>query len=525
MDPALDTMRRLEVRLNLFMAEPSVEQARRLREGYTVELRNKRRTDALIKRRTQTQPETEASVHEVTKFLQTLDPRLDALLDDRSKMQILKDILAGQHAQTVHLKALTLFKDILITGNEICANLSVEIGLAPYIIELCRVDRSEDVVAMSTWCLCNMASGDETTTDVLLSLGAIDTLMTQLSSQNPVILEHTIWAIGNFAGSSNDIRELLIEKQVIEKLDEITASYSESLVNVYSVIAWTCTNLLRGLPVPELDISLCATSLLTRLATHDMTKKTSLDLMAAIANFTEHENYTISMVINSTPLFEYVLSNLKSRDISLLKSALLVAGNIIAGNHYHTQKILDSDILGYLAPMLENLDSGIRKEAYWSLSNIAASSKDHVQIMMSHPLMDRAPYGLIDRAEPVAKEASYLFSNLCKAANDDFTLKLVYQFYILDHIAQALTSNCNKTLMNLLNICHMLLDVGCRSQSYQPSQISTMFIDKGCVEAIEHLLNSDHRDVSEAAELLLKKYFDESQASCDHAVPEVFNFS
>jgi len=498
-----------------------------MREGYAVELRNKKRADALIKRRTKTRPSMKASPENLKKSLQSTDPRIaDPELNIFDEMLILKDILLSQHPHSVHHMALTLLRDLLTAGKDAPVNESVELGLGEAVLLFCNPGMPDELVEEAAWCLCNMASGNEATTEAIVKLGAVASLLSLVQSSNPLVLEHSIWAIGNVIGDSVELRTVFLDKRIVLRFSELTENYNEEMLNVYPVIAWTCSNIMRRSPIPAYNYCHGICNILTRLATFEANPTLSADLLWSISNFTDQENMMIQLVIDSAPLFNFVVSNLKSRDNGMVKAALRCAGNIVSGNMVHTQAMLDKGFLDYVVPMLANPDSTVRKEAFWSLSNIAASSFPQVELLMSHPVMERAPYGLIDQSEAVVKEASYLFCNLCKLSNDQIILKLVYSYYILDHLAQGLTSQTQTTLMNLLIVCDNILSAGIRNPTYQ-SSVGTIFYEKGCHQALERLQMHDSSEISRAAVQILNQFYEEKQHTPrnEFAVPAVFNFS
>lgn len=527
MDSPSDTMRRLEERRCLFMSEPTVEQARRLRERHSIELRNKKRSENLIKRRTRGQT-AKVCVPEVMSFLQNTDPRLaDSSLDSFNKIVIIKDLLEVEHPLPVHQMALMLLREILTSGDEAPIGFAVDIGLTQVIISLCRLELPDDLVVESAWCLCNIASGGDDITEILVKSGAIEAFMSLLNTSNPLILEHSIWGIGNLIADYIETRDIFLGKRLILVFSTLTEAYNESYSKVYPIIAWTCSNIMRKKPMPPYSACHSICNILTRISAFPDSFLFAEDLLSAISNITNHDDIMISLIIDSRLLFDMVMGHLINKDVGLLKLALRSAGNIVTGNIHHTEFMLDKGFLDLLHPLISHAESTVRKEAFWSLSNIAASSIKHVEMLVNHNVMDVAPLGLVDIAEIVVREASFLFTNLCRASNDRMVLKLVYQNHILDYLSSAFSSQYPDVVINLLSLSNDILDIGKRNQSYSQKTVRSIFVELGCYEAVEKLSRHQNQDVAETANELLQKCSDDQQqqASLEFVVPAVFNFS
>jgi hypothetical protein len=531
MDSSSDTLRRIAERRSSFMAEPTIEQARQIREVYAVELRSKKRTESLMKRRTVVKVSMKEMTSQLISNLEAIEPRLaDHGTEQRDQILIIKEILSGAQTLHTHLMALTFLREMLTSGSNAPSSLIVELGLGPIVIGMCRADLPEEIISEAAWCLCNMASGNQESTISLVKDGAIEAVMTLLSLKHPLVLEHAVWTAGNIIGDHNDLRDMMLNLNILQRIEQLIEVYDSALDSVYPVVSWTCSNVMRKIPVPSLNFCEKVCVIMTRLAGFPSNPHLVHDLLWAICNFTDHENCLIQLVIDSPPLFEVILTNLESRDSQRMKAALRAAGNIVTGNVYQTETMLNRDILGKLKPILNNPDPHIRKEAYWTLSNIAASTQGHLELLLSHPLMETTPSGLIDVSDNVSREASFLFVNIVKINDQRIILDLVYKFYILDFVAQAMNKSDTTTLkvtsrQNLLKLSFVILVIGESASAAHPCPILGIFYDRGCVEQVQRLCGHDDEEISQFAETLLKKLMEERQVSVDYQTPLVFNFS
>ena len=62
----------------------------------------------------------------------------------------------------------------------------------------------------AAWCLTNLASGNNDHVQVLLEKGAVNVLVQLLSSQHIEVVEQAIWGLGNIAGDSHKVRDIVI---------------------------------------------------------------------------------------------------------------------------------------------------------------------------------------------------------------------------------------------------------------------------------------------------------------------------
>jgi hypothetical protein len=84
---------------------------------------------------------------------------------------------------------------------------------------------------------------------VLIDRGTIKALVELLKSPHIEVIEQSIWGLGNIAGDSHKIRDLVIMEGAIQPIANIldTAQPGSSFVRNAS---WTLSNLCRGRPAP-----------------------------------------------------------------------------------------------------------------------------------------------------------------------------------------------------------------------------------------------------------------------------------
>lgn len=98
----------------------------------------------------------------------------------------------------------------------------------------------------------NIASGQSEQVQVLIDKGTVPVLIQLMALPHIEVVEQAIWALGNIAGDSPKIRDLVIAAGAINPIAEILdrAHPGTSLVRNAS---WTLSNLCRGRPAPPFE--------------------------------------------------------------------------------------------------------------------------------------------------------------------------------------------------------------------------------------------------------------------------------
>ena len=94
---------------------------------------------------------------------------------------------------------------------------------------------------------------------------------------------------------------------------------------------------------------------------------------------------------------------------SVLIPALRTVGNIVTGDDYQTQIIINCRALPCLLDLTGEHKKSIKKEACWTVSNITAGNKDQIQAVIDDKLIPPLIY-LLGHAEfDIKKEPRGLF--------------------------------------------------------------------------------------------------------------------
>lgn len=128
----------------------------------------------------------------------------------------------------------------------------IDANLVPRFINfLSRIDFPK-LQFEAAWCLTNLASGNSDHVQVLLEKGTVNVLVELLSSPHIEVVEQAIWGLGNIAGDSAKVRDIVISAGGVNPIANILdqAAPGSSFVRNAS---WTLSNFCRGRPAPDFN--------------------------------------------------------------------------------------------------------------------------------------------------------------------------------------------------------------------------------------------------------------------------------
>ena len=289
-------------------------------------------------------------------------------------------------------------------------------------------DAEAPIQLEASWCLTNIVSGDSDDCSACVQAGAIGSLCRVLSTTTFVdVKEQVLWAIGNIAGDSVDLRDQLLAADILPSVLEIldprrplnNGEGGEALpVSMRRTTAWVLSNLCRGKPRPPYSIVSPVLPVLSALldaakmepATHGDAEMLG-DVCWALsylsetpAGNTETDEHIRWFRNGGVRWFNDVAdsgstaagteqTNLLPRLVELLQLSvapttstsnvlspvLRTVGNLLTGGEGETSAVLEFDVLPALVAVLRSSGKKkIQKEVCWAISNITAGSKEQV---------------------------------------------------------------------------------------------------------------------------------------------------
>lgn len=208
----------------------------------------------------------------------------------------------------------------------------IEANMVPKFLEFLSWDSEPKIQFEAAWSLTNVGVGNYDQVMTLVSKGAIDAFTRLLGSPHVEIIEQAVWGLGNLAGESPKIRDLVIKAGAVhpiaDLLDRAVDSASDGFIKNLS---WTLSNLCRGRPVPDARQIERAIPTLCQV----LLKKESADIitdvcwaMSYLCDTRDPKTLAYIMETNTLPR---LVSLIGHSHIAIVVSCLRAIGNILTG--------------------------------------------------------------------------------------------------------------------------------------------------------------------------------------------------
>lgn len=201
-------------------------------------------------------------------------------------------------------------------------------------------------------------------------------LVQLLVSPHIEVVEQAIWGLGNIAGDSYKVRDLVINEGAIQPIATILdrAQPGSSFVRNAS---WTLSNLCRGRPPPEFSKVARAIASLSKVLIENDLDDILIDVCWAMSYLSDGGEERIPTILQ-TGVLPRLVQLLQHPNIAISVPCLRSIGNIVTGDDEQTQLVIEAGALQALNELIFNKKKTVRKEVCWSLSNITAGSVEQI---------------------------------------------------------------------------------------------------------------------------------------------------
>ena len=189
--------------------------------------------------------------------------------------------------------------------------------------------------------------------------------------------------------------------------------------------------------------------------------------------------------------------------------ALRTVGNIVTGDDYQTQSMINCMVLPALNMLLLREEAAVQKETCWCLSNILAGTRFQVQAVCDHNIIPGLIRLLSYGQNKVKKEACWAVSNMMMGGRPDQIVYAVEQGCIPPLAAMLEAGNDAKIIEVALDGLENIMEQGSiiAQERGEPNDHAIYFEEAGGVERLEILTRHGSQAVFEKASQMLDTYF------------------
>jgi hypothetical protein len=495
-----------------------LEDLKKKRDEYTVEIRRQKREELLNKRRNFNfeidKKYPEGNWQGYSNISSTENAALKAHIDECLKKTytmndffelieaINSDDRMKQHYGVIGLRKILSIED----GPPI--QPVIDANLVPRLINFMQRDDEPHLQLEAAWALTNVASGTTQQTQSIIDKGGIPHFIRLLRSKRPEVAEQAIWAIGNIAGDSPQFRNMILKLGGLEPLLIIIDTAKNK--NTIKHGTWALSNLCRGRPLPDFEAVKRSIPTLSKVIQEEVDAEVLTDAAWAMSYLSDGDEHRINMVIQ-TGIVPALVKHLDNPFLSILIPILRTLGNIVTGNETQTNLVLGvSNVITKLFKLLNHEKKAVRRETCWTLSNITAGTAEQIEYVISNPshISHLIAIATSDTTE-VKREAAWVLSNATNHGVPDQLLKML-QCGLLDCFTTLLDSEDSKTVIVVLEGLNNILNCGAQiaiqHRSENPFLIELE--EKGAVPKIEKLQEHPSHEVYQKSLKILENHFE-----------------
>lgn len=502
---------------NLFGENDATSQ-RRKREEQQVELRRQRTEELLNKKRVSSKDSVVSNSFENAKTLlysNSIDDIYRGAFECRSLLSIeinppIQEIIAsGIVSRFIELLDASFYEPF---GNN----------------PLCSKTRFE-----SAWVLTNIASGNSDQTKYIVDRGAIPFLVKMISENDDLLVDQSVWALGNIAGDSEALRDRILSTNALGPIIDLINQYlsSQDHVKILRNLVWLLSNLNRGRnPLPTLEnMTISLKAIEASIQVND--QEIVADCFWCLSYMVDASSQITDQILNSLIINRClnVLSafadslNQMPHDAKIAKIGahsispiVRMLGNIASGSEEQTDCIVKTGFLKYLQPIFylhENKKiPRVRKEICWLLSNITAGSPSQVTYVIESELMSILVDSLSRFELFVRKEASYAIMNTMYFCTKNVEyLRRLLDLNVLMALQQYLDAigNVPENQIIVLDTLRYALETGEKlKMKYGNNPVVQNMIDSKFIDSIEDLQDVNNNIVAQKAYNIIVTFFE-----------------
>lgn len=492
---------------------------RKKREEQQVELRRQRTEDLLNKKR----------VSNIVKS------------GMESSLDVMKGLLFSTKLEDIYRGAFDC-RTALSVENNPPIQIIIDSGIVPRFVELLDPQFYEkfenEQLAQScrfetAWVLTNIASGDSEQTKYIVRLGVVPFLINMISENNLPNIDQGVWALGNIAGDSEELRDVVLEAGCHRLILELIKKFSTNNEHIKMLrnFIWLLSNLNRGrnplAPIQNMKEVLPIIEVLIYMDDCDIVS----DCFWCLSYIADASSELIDMIESSTilkrcyALMQSFTRQLKNEEYDFktgkigfyaICPMIRLLGNIVTGNERQTDVVIDGGFLEFMPEIYYKFQSPklpkIRKEICWLISNVTAGTGSQVQYIFKTNIYSIVLDSISSYELFIRKEAGYAVLNLLNfcSKNPHYLQSLIENKLVtsLQNFLGAFTTSSDVQALILDCVAFALEGGEALKKKTGVNPVHNEMLENKLVDEIEDLQDSKSSVVAQKAYNIIIKYFD-----------------
>ncbi|RYG55618.1 hypothetical protein EON66_04865, partial [archaeon] len=414
------------------------------------------------------------------------------------------------------LDGVRLIRRLLSANGSVPAKEVVETGVLPRLVEL-LAHGNTDMQVEAAWTLTNVTSTDYT--HAVVDCGACPVLAAGCAVSDPRVRDHCIWCLGNIAGDSVALRDMLLATPGVLHNLLLNVQHPETPVLLRNA-AWALSNFGRGSPLPPQEYAMQVLQALAYLLTSD-DQAVLADALWGISYMVDNEESVMDVLVSSG-ILKRCIELLAHAEVTVLTPALRIVGNAVSGTDAQTEAAMSAGFLSATLPLLRSIKRNVRREACWSLSNVAAGTKDQITALLFNADVMNEVITLASGGEwNVRKEAAWVLCNIVSAGNEEHVFKFM-AMGAEEPFIELLGRNDARTANVVLESIATILRTQKRLQEAgHPYAASCHFRERfeelGLIYSLECVSDSPDSTIADKAYQMLVEFFPYNEEGADAA--------
>lgn len=229
-------------------------------------------------------------------------------------------------------------------------------------------------------------------------------------------LHQTVLAIGNFAGDSANLRNELLSMHIHRLISSQMMNFQADTA-LYRVAAWTLSNLCRGQPTVEMEFAEELMGILWKIVSGNGDELTVASALYGVSYLTNSGPDYIQLLLRQASTLPFLSHLILTQTHSIRLPAFKIIGNIVAGDHLQTQKVMEIPLFPLLHSCVHSQHASLRREVFYILSNLSAGTLPQIDALLSDSLAQELVNAVEDTDPGVRKEALWGVFNLVRTCS------------------------------------------------------------------------------------------------------------